>query len=161
MVGRKKCWLEKVGEREGGQVVRSLPVSEDLFLLGWLPEIWTWYLLSLAVSGLSPASRNVSKHGGECARPKAKLMSNCVSCKQQSVVGLLQSGWKEKLWVGKIATRTSQERPGQVKLCSGFVCQPSAKGNLQVVVIFVLNSPRCTWCTWHTRCALCCFWCYC
>ena len=59
--------------------------------------------------------------------PKAKPMSNCVSCKQQFVVGLLQSGWKEKLWVGKIATPASQEGGGQVKLCSGFVCQPSAK----------------------------------
>ena len=78
-------------------------------------------------SRLSPSSRNVSKHGREYTRPKAKPMSNCVSCKQQFVVGLLQSGWKEKLWVGKIATPASQEGGGQVKLCSGFVCQPSAK----------------------------------
>ena len=62
-----------------------------------------------------------------CSRPEAKQMPNCRCCKQQFVVGLLQSGWKEKLWVGKIATPASQEGGGQVKLCSGFVCQPSAK----------------------------------
>ena len=64
-------------------------------------------------SRLSPASRNVSKHGREYTRPKAKPMSNCVSCKQQFVVRLLQSGWKEKLWVGKIATPASQRGVGK------------------------------------------------
>ena len=49
--------------------------------------------------------------------------------------------WME---VGKIATWASQEWAGQVKLCRGFVCQPSAerKEILQDVVLSVPNGQQ-------------------
>ena len=74
------------------------------------------------------AQSNLYKCLQTCSRPKAKLMSNC-TCSL--------SGGCKVVW-GKIATC---ELGGQVKLCGGFVCQPSAERK-EILQDVVLSAPN-------------------
>ena len=72
----------------------------------------------LFVWWLSPTCINVSKHvpGLKLNECQTVLLQTAIRCR-------IVAKWLD---VGKIATPASQEWAGQVKLCSGFVCQTSA-----------------------------------